>query len=116
MDHELRKLLMATPKMTQADVPWELVALVEDPDEPRTFEELNARLDVRVEALQRGRTDWGCAGKHTGRYTKAQIAAGAPNCPQWLHHHHDPFCREPSDLELRLAGVEKPEHGWGSRG
>lgn len=84
-------------------------------DEPQAFEELTREVDIRVDALRRGRTDWGCGGSHRGNYSPAQIEAGAPNCPRHLHHHHDPFCREPSPLELRLAGVTKPEQGWGSR-
>lgn len=84
-------------------------------DEPQTFEELAHEVDIRVDALRRGRTDWGCGGRHAGNYSAQQIANGAPNCPRHLHHHHDPFCRMPSELELRLAGVEKPERGWGSR-
>jgi len=102
------------PEVKKLGPLWELVGEVVR-DEPHTFEEIDAELQRRVEALQRGRTDWGCAGRHSGPYTAKQIEAGAPNCPQWMHHHHDEFCRPPSPGELRLAGVEKPEHGWGSR-
>lgn len=83
--------------------------------EPHTFEEIAAEIDIRVDALKRGRTDWGCDGSHRGKYTARQIARGAPNCPRELHHHHDAFCAEPSAMELRLAGVEEPVGGWGSR-
>lgn len=96
-------------------VPWNLETVVENPDEPHTAQEMDAELDVRLEALRRGRTQWGCTGQHRGRYTQAQIDAGAPECPIWMHHHHDAFCREPSPLELRLADAEKPASGWGQR-
>lgn len=102
------------PEVKKAEVPWELTAVV-GREEPHEFAEIAAELDVRVEALRRGRTDWGCAGQHRGQYTPNQIERGAPNCPRFMHHHHDAFCKEPSTLELRLADVTKPADGWGSR-
>lgn len=102
------------PEVRRAEVPWKLESIIER-EEPHEFDELDAELVRRVDALRRGRTEWGCDGQHRGHYTSNQIAAGAPNCPTYLHHHHDEFCREPSPTELRLAGVKKPLHGWGSR-
>lgn len=107
MDQRMNQAIIHGPQVQTYRPDWTLTGEIERPDEPHTFEELNADLDVRLDALRRGRTGWGCDGMHRG--------SGAPDCPRHLHHHHDAFCREPSDMELRLAGVEKPETGWDSR-
>ena len=63
--------------------------------------------EVRIEALKRGRTQWGHQGRHHGN--------GSPDCPRELHHHHDDFCQLPYPAEIAAAGVEVPEGGWHSR-
>lgn len=64
--------------------------------------------EVRIEALKRGRLQWGHDGRHHGRY-------GDPDCPRELHHHHDDYCELPTLGEVAAAGVEVPEGGWHSR-
>jgi hypothetical protein len=61
----------------------------------------------RIEALRRGRLQWGHGGFHHGN--------GAPDCPRGLHHHHDEFCDLPTPMEVRKAGVSVPKGGWHSR-
>lgn len=63
----------------------------------------------RIEALKRGRTQWGHHGRHKGRY-------GDPDCPPYLHHHHDDFCEYPTLEECAIAGVEyRKQTEWGRR-
>lgn len=73
----------------------------------RAFKRAPRPLTVRETALRNGRTQWGCAGRHSG--------PGSPDCPVDLHHHHDLFCQPPTPQECRAAGVKKPPSGWDSR-
>jgi len=56
------------------------------------------RLMFRLERLKSGDWQFGCDGQHTG--------IGIPGCPRERHHHHDYFCEQPTNNELRLAGVD----------
>lgn len=62
----------------------------------------------RVEALRRGQDQWGHDGAHHGRQ-------GDPECPAYLHHHHDYRCALPTRDECAAAGVQYRER-WASRG
>lgn len=61
----------------------------------------------RIEALEAGVTQWGCAGAHHGNGTRR-------DCPTFLHHHHDYRCAPPTEQECEAAGVEYRAR-WASR-
>lgn len=74
---------------------------------PEFSDKIEAYSQRRIDALKRGRDQWGHGGRHRGN--------GAPDCPRTLHHHHDEFCMLPLPSECALAGVTAPEGGWRSR-
>lgn len=72
----------------------------EPPKDPETI----AR---RVMALRQGEEQWGHDGAHHGRLTD-------PECPLFLHHHHDFRCAMPTERECEMAEVPYRTR-WGSR-
>lgn len=62
----------------------------------------------RIDALKRGRTQWGHHGRHEGD--------GTPDCPRGWHHHEDEFCEYPTLEECLEAGVVYLQVSeWGRR-
>ncbi len=54
----------------------------------------------RLDRLRRGDWSFGCRGMHTG--------VGTEECPYVpRHHHHDEFCKLPTDFELVAAGIDR---------
>ncbi len=52
--------------------------------------------DVRIKRLRNGDWSFGCQGRHNGN--------GTSECPFESHHHHDEFCKLPSNYELKQLG------------
>lgn len=64
--------------------------------------ELEAAIRDRAERIAEveklGRLQWGCAGEHRGN--------GTPDCPKFMHHHHDERCIPGLRNRLKAAEVE----------
>lgn len=60
--------------------------------------ELRGRDERIAEVEKLGRLQWGCAGEHRGN--------GTPDCPKFMHHHHDERCIPGLRNRLKAAEVE----------
>jgi hypothetical protein len=62
---------------------------------------------ARIERLRSGDWSFGCDGRHYGN--------GSEGCPLERHHHHDAFCRPPTQMELHEADIDPAEFKVRSR-
>lgn len=61
----------------------------------------------RIERLKAGDWSFGHEGRHRG--------PGSEDCPRYMHHHHDAFCRWPTYAEVVAAGIDPREFRVASR-